>query len=357
MIREFDLKLLMWMQENAEWFEMFSHILHVLVTDEGFSVLCPMLLWFTKPMSAVRVLMLSSLQEVSNGLIKWTFKFPRPFWVVSPLKNTGKVWEQDFSYPSSHAQTTASIGTMVLLTFPHWNISILVTILIFLTGISRVYRGVHFPTCVMTGWAVGIAEAHLMHCYDPVGWFITRPEGEQYMAAGAVFVGLYFLLAAVRALVPDRPPAVLERWSKHAVANTAGTKYEARAGLISTETLLQPRRLDKYHMQIGSLFGCMLGVIWALQDSQNSVLSFLEEDCDAHRLVQCGRCLVGFVGAAVVVVPFGFLIPKKFSSNKLVANVSEIFGFIMLGIWCVYLTPKISNDFFNLSCPLQRPVN
>jgi membrane-associated phospholipid phosphatase len=356
MIREFDLKTLTWMQENADWFEIFSHILHVLVTDEGFSVLCPLLLWFTQPMSAIRVLVLSSLQEVSNGLIKWTFQFPRPFWVVSPLKNTGKVWEQDFSFPSSHAQTTASIGTMILLTFPHWNISILVTILIFLTGISRVYRGVHFPTCVMTGWGVGILEAHLMHYYDPIGWFIKQPAAMQYTTAFAVFAGLYFLLAAVRVLVPDRAASQLDRWSRHAIANTAGTKYENKAEQISTDNLLQPRRLCKYHMQIGSLLGCLIGLSWALQESRDATLPFMNENCDDHRLAQCGRCLIGFVGAALLVVPFGFVIPKKFANNKLLANVSEIFGFTLLGLWCVYLTPKISNDIFGLACPLARPV-
>lgn len=71
------------------------------------------------------------------------------------------------SYPSGHTMMSAviylSLASMIAPILPEKKLKIYVIsialFITFLVGVSRLYLGVHFPTDVLSGWAVGLAWA------------------------------------------------------------------------------------------------------------------------------------------------------------------------------------------------------
>ena len=68
---------------------------------------------------------------------------------------------QGYSFPSGHSEGSACIfgGTAVSLK-KKW-VTIAAIIIVFFVGVSRFCLGVHYPTDVMCGWAVGIGSVYL----------------------------------------------------------------------------------------------------------------------------------------------------------------------------------------------------
>lgn len=98
------------------------------------------------------------LVTVVNQILKFTFSRPRPFeWML--IEETG------YSFPSGHAMV--SMGFYGMLVFLIWqtNISktkkklwtIILTLLILLIGISRIYLGVHYTSDIIGGFTLSLS--------------------------------------------------------------------------------------------------------------------------------------------------------------------------------------------------------
>lgn len=78
---------------------------------------------------------------------------PRPF----NLDPAIKLSEADgFGFPSDHAQASLVVWTGMAAWFRKSWFWAMAAFLIALIGFSRIYLGVHFPTDVIAGWAIGI---------------------------------------------------------------------------------------------------------------------------------------------------------------------------------------------------------
>ncbi len=108
-----------------------------------------------------------------TSLLKLGFDRPRPD-LVAHLSHA-----QNSSFPSGHATLAAitylTLGVLLARTHARRRIKVLVmtyaVTLTLLIGASRVYLGVHWPTDVLAGWALGAAWAALWWL---IAWWLQR---------------------------------------------------------------------------------------------------------------------------------------------------------------------------------------
>ena len=102
-----------------------------------------------------------ALVAVSAGLtntwLKWWFFEPRPYFVsdlISALKAT-----PGLGMPSGHAEGVAAVGACIAAAYPRRWVILTVVVVVLMTGISRVYYGVHSVGQVLAGWLLGLTVA------------------------------------------------------------------------------------------------------------------------------------------------------------------------------------------------------
>jgi undecaprenyl-diphosphatase len=150
-----------WKSEFADFvFRFFSFGTDLLAVKVCLGVLLVALVW----LPASRFTALSSLAAwlVANSfadIVKRTFFAARPCTSILGVHlltdYTGKPHPLDSSgTASAHAAAMAAIATCVFLSNKRWAAPVAVIAL--LTGLSRVYAGLHFPSQVALGWLIGI---------------------------------------------------------------------------------------------------------------------------------------------------------------------------------------------------------
>lgn len=161
------------------------------------------LYWCIDKKKMVRLAWLVLVSGVTNGILKNIIKAPRPFQkgVVSPLRVETAT---SYSFPSGHTQgaTTFWLGTASL--FKNKSILAMGIVMILLTGVSRMYLGVHWPMDVIGGIITGILTllvADLL--YD---------ESKGFKKAHVLGVSILVVLAIIFPIEEDLTSAVGALW-------------------------------------------------------------------------------------------------------------------------------------------------
>jgi membrane-associated phospholipid phosphatase len=120
--------------------------------EETYLLLIPLLLWSVELGLAVRLGVAFLVSSYVNTLLKDLVMEPRPCDLAPVCISEA----EGYGLPSGHAQSAALVWGLLGYRFKRgwvWVGAILLTLLI---GFSRVYLGVHFPTDVLAGWALGL---------------------------------------------------------------------------------------------------------------------------------------------------------------------------------------------------------
>jgi hypothetical protein len=135
-----------------------------------------------------RLLVVLLLSSYANSGLKDLFAHPRP----PDLDPAVELHEAEgYGLPSGHSQAAVLAGCIIASGFRKRWLWIVAIVLMVLIGFSRIYLGVHFPTDVFAGWALG---AVVLAIYLGVG----ARAGARLERSG---LGVQLLLAVVVPLV------------------------------------------------------------------------------------------------------------------------------------------------------------
>ncbi|HCS29372.1 MAG TPA: hypothetical protein DIW43_18085 [Spongiibacteraceae bacterium] len=118
----------------------------------GYLFMVPLVLWGVDRRLGVSLVLLLALTMYLNTVVKEWFELARPYMTDSRILSEGEI---GYSFPSGHAQLVVVFwGLLALWVGKRWFTG-LCLMLMFLTGLSRSYLGVHYPSDVVVGWLLG----------------------------------------------------------------------------------------------------------------------------------------------------------------------------------------------------------
>lgn len=100
-----------------------------------------------------------STSVVLNTGLKGLFRIPRPYTYHSGINHLDRITGVGWSFPSGHAQLTASAMVGLYLNFKNRIFAALALVVPILVSFSRIYLGVHTPVDVLCGMAIGAVWA------------------------------------------------------------------------------------------------------------------------------------------------------------------------------------------------------
>ncbi len=121
----------------------------------------------TKRMAAYRLLLSLLLTTLlGEGIIKPLVNRDRPF-VNHPEYHDYGVRHDSYSFPSGHAASAAAGAVALTRMFPTPAVAIAAWTLATVIALSRVALGVHFPSDILAGFAIGFIVARVVCARPP----------------------------------------------------------------------------------------------------------------------------------------------------------------------------------------------
>jgi membrane-associated phospholipid phosphatase len=120
--------------------------------EEFFLLLIPTILWCVDFAAGARLAIIFLLSTYVNTGLKGLFAHPRPF-ELDPTVGLHDIG--GYGLPSGHSQSAVVVWGTIAAEFRKTWLRVVAILLVVLISFSRIYLGVHFPTDVLGGWAVG----------------------------------------------------------------------------------------------------------------------------------------------------------------------------------------------------------
>lgn len=152
--------------------------------------LVPGLLWCVDYRTGLRALVLMALTIFVNTALKEWIADPRPYQLDARVISDG---EQGYGLPSGHAQLVVIFWGLIAAWVDRRGFWLLAVGIMLLMGFSRVYLGVHFPSDVLAGWALGALTLWAaLRWREPVEAWLARQARPVLLALGVGVALLVF---------------------------------------------------------------------------------------------------------------------------------------------------------------------
>lgn len=299
-----------WFQSIPGWLSSVFKGITFLGNTEFYLIVMPALYWCIDATLGIRIGILLLVSGGVNNLLKFTFQWPRPFWVTSQVD--GMVEATGFGFPSGHSQNAAALWGLVACSVRKTWLRWVAYLLIFLIGLSRIALGVHFTHDVLMGWLVGglLLGLFLFLEKGVVGWF-KRSSFPAQLAVLAVAASL-FILPAVLLVHPFSPPALPQQW------------------IDGAGELINPYHFEDVLTTSGSFFGLGLGILLLHQAGGYTAAG------ETWKRVL--RYLLGLVGVLALYLGLGSLFPDEVD---LTSYALRFLRYSLIGLWISYGAPMV----------------
>ncbi len=160
-------------------FQVFSHSIKPIMVGEPLTVLGIGLLKKDSTLTRKGLFMVGTFC-VSSALtlgLKYVVNRPRPFVTYPEIQKLSDAGS--YSFPSGHTSSAFATATSLSIAFPKWYVIAPSFVWASGVGYSRMHLGVHYPSDVLAGAAVGAGSAFLCHWVNKKlrwerkrGWFL-----------------------------------------------------------------------------------------------------------------------------------------------------------------------------------------
>ena len=156
------------------------------------------LFWCLDKKMAIRIGLSYFVAGLLVQMLKIIFCIPRPWILDSRFQPVASAvgTATGYSFPSGHSQGAASLWGVLGQKLSGKSVKAVCFLIVFLTGFSRMFLGVHTPKDVAVGLLLGLASAVFV-CCDEMERFVERHQGIVCFIFGLISLGL-FAFAAYR---------------------------------------------------------------------------------------------------------------------------------------------------------------
>lgn len=121
---------------------------------------------------ALRLTASQALNFAVTAGLKRAINRPRPYAALIGIEARDRGHQGDevfdpYSFPSGHTSSAFVIATSVSLSYPEWYVGVPAAVWATTMGVTRIWHGVHYPTDVLVGAAIGTASAVAVHFLMP----------------------------------------------------------------------------------------------------------------------------------------------------------------------------------------------
>ena len=169
-----------------EWILKIIDLLTKFSGELMYILLLSFILWCINYKKGYRLLWILAFSSALNNVLKFSLRKLRPYQIDSEVY---RFTEKGFSTPSGHSQISASVFPVLASSCISKDSKVrrlLTAIFIpFIIGIFRICAGVHFPTDVLFGWAVGALTAVcVIFLWDKIASFVLKlPFSAKFLLA------------------------------------------------------------------------------------------------------------------------------------------------------------------------------
>jgi membrane-associated phospholipid phosphatase len=318
---DFGLQIILYLQSLGEWLAAPMQAISFLGNEEFFLLIMPILYWCLDTGIGLRIGLMLLLSSGLNSALKLVFHTPRPFYYSEAVQAFDD--ETTFGVPSGHAQNAAAVWGLLAALLSRrlpayktliWGLALL---LIFLIGLSRLFVGMHFPTDVLFGWAVGFALV----------WAFLRLEAPVSARLQALPLGSSILSVFGASLLLILF-AVLARLSLNAW--TVPQAWLDTAALTQPAALPDPLALASVFTSAGALFGFGAGALWLRANG-----GF---DAGGPTWKRLARYPLGLIGVLLLWFGLGAVFPRE---EAVLSYALRYLRYALVGLWVSALAPLL----------------
>jgi len=314
MIWQVGVAIILFFQAMGNWLLLPMKAVSFLGQEEFFLLLLPALFWCVDPGAGLRLGMMLVLTNGLNMWLKFAFQAPRPYWFdarVAALAN-----EPTFGMPSGHAQNAVALwGLTARLMRKRW-LWVVAGVVMLLTGLSRIYLGVHFADQVLLGWLVG---AVLL-------WAFNRLDAPLARRLQGVPLGKLLLLVLLSSLV-----IILGSMLIVLGARALPADWVANAAVAAPGSEFTPLSLNDTFTIAGVWLGMGCGAAYQWR-------RFGAPFAGGPWQQRVLRYALGMVGLLVIYLGLGALFPR---TPDLLGFFLRYLRYALLGAWVAGLAPAV----------------
>ena len=308
-------EFIVWLQSLPEPLLTVMQLFTLLGNGAPYIFVFALVYWCFDARFGLRLFLILILGGAVNAILKMGLTMPRPYWMDDRIQAV--YTHASFGMPSGHAQTAAATLGLVGHRLKRKWVWALMAGLIFLIGFSRIPLGVHYPSQVLVGWAVGftLLVAFLL-LEKPL---MASLMDKSMVTRAAVCVGGSLLILGGGLLIVhlNRSFRLPEGW----IANAPGS--------FSLKVRAHPLQFGKVLSVAGALLGLSLGGVWTFTHGG------LEPAAGFRRIA--ARGVVGLAGLCLFLLPlFLVTVPGHGTAAGL-----RYLGGLVAGLWIVAGAPEL----------------